>query len=94
MKYEPKKGEPFQLSTFLSETVRMADHATRDVHAMVLNKKGSPKALREIVDRYRHIASRLDFAADSLNAIGKPATETVTTDDHSPPWKEDDDEAK
>lgn len=77
MKYEPKKGEPFKLATFLDETVRMSDHATRDVHTMAMNRIGKPTALREIAERYRHIASRLDYAADDLNERAKLKAEAA-----------------
>lgn len=74
-----------KLSERLTETVSVADRTTRDLHVMVLAKKGKPTVLRDVARRYRLLADDIDRFADELNELGKPQ-------DDSPPWKEDDDE--
>lgn len=72
-KYEPKpatveaEGKPkFDLGKFLDETVRMSDHATRDLHFVTMNKAASPKRLNEIIDAYQHVINRITYARDDL----------------------------
>lgn len=67
MTYEcAKSGDRFDTKKFLEETVRKADHTTRDVMFIAHAGKGNPKQLRELAEAYKHCAERLNYVAEGL----------------------------